>query len=58
MKFSWRYCQFFVYFAAFCLDGRTSKHAEYNYATKCQTFAWKCQISLDNTRNMLGQKFM
>ena len=26
-------------------DGRTSKHFEYCYAKKCQTFLWKCQIS-------------
>ena len=38
--------------------GRNSKHSEYSYAKKCQTFLWKCQISNSNTRNMLGQKCM
>ena len=23
-------------------DVRTSKHSEYDYAKKCQTFLWKC----------------
>ena len=36
----------------------TSKHSEYDYAQKCQTFLWKCQILPGNTRNMLGQKCM
>ena len=37
-------------------DGRTSKHTEYRYVKKCQTFQWKCQIASGNTRNMSGQK--
>ena len=37
-------------------DGRTSKHSEYRYAKKLQTFQWKCQIASGNTRNMPGQK--
>ena len=39
-------------------DGRTSKHSEYDYTEKCQTFLWKCQISPGNTRNIIGQIFM
>ena len=31
-------------------DGRTSKHSEYDYAKKWQTFQWKCQIAADNTK--------
>ena len=38
-------------------DGRTSKHSEYGYASKCQAFLWKCQFSHGNTRNMLDQAF-
>ena len=30
-------------------DGRTTKRFEYDYALKCQTLQWKCQIALDNT---------
>ena len=30
--------------------GRTSKHFEYDYAKKCQTFLWNCQIVPGNTR--------
>ena len=32
-------------------DDRTSKHYEYDYAKKCQTLLWKCQISPGYTRN-------
>ena len=38
--------------------GRTSKHSEYPYAKKCQTFLRKCQICPGNTRNMLGLIFI
>ena len=38
--------------------GRTSKHSEYRYTKKFQTFLWKCQSSPGNTRYMQGQKFM
>ena len=27
-------------------NGRTSKHSEYDYAKKCQTFLCKCQIAM------------
>ena len=35
-------------------NGRSSKHSEYRYAQKYQTFLWKCRISLGNNWKMLG----
>ena len=39
-------------------DGRTSKHSEYCYAKKCQTFLRKCQVPPGNIRNMVAPKCM
>ena len=39
-------------------DGRTSKHSECRYATKWQTFQWKCQLASGNSTNMTGQKLI
>ena len=36
-------------------DGRTSKHSEYDYAKKCQTFLWKWQLS---TGSLLFENFL
>ena len=49
------HCKFFQFTINNTNDGRTSKHFEYDYANKCQTFLWNCQISPGTSRNIQGR---